>query len=137
MLARTRWRNFPKEARVHAFRTLALILMYPMTSRSLSSRLKRIVGIWFVVQIVLPFTAPLHVCGLRDLLHIPYDAANQVMPLSEGASDTESFTSPFDGAALRASASLVTVPEDFTSGPHLTPFDLSPSPQSQPAVLRV
>jgi hypothetical protein len=32
------------------------------------SRLKSVIAVWFVLQIVLPFTAPLQTCALIDLL---------------------------------------------------------------------
>ena len=105
----------------------------------MSLRLKSIVSIWFVVMIVLPFTAPFHNCDLSDLFRIPGAAASEsaVMPVTSEVKAGDSFTSPIDASVLRASSSVAVVRALALSGPLMVSFDLSPSPQVQQAVLRV
>jgi hypothetical protein len=90
-------------------------------------------------MIVLPFTAPFHNCDLSDLFRIPGAAPSEsaAMPVTSEADSADAFTSPLDASALSASTSLVVIPRLALSGPLMGSFDLSPSPQVQPAVLRV
>jgi len=82
-------------------------------------RLKRLIAVFFVVQIVLPFTAPLHVCDLNDLFgspaghHEPGPNQNNPFtptPAKETEAETDVFVSPLAASALSASVALVTEP---------------------------
>jgi hypothetical protein len=106
-------------------------------------RLKSILALWFVLQIVLPFTAPLQTCDLGDLLgrtryHSSRAPESSTMPTaSETESDASAFVSPLESSALRASTDLAVAPQLELSGPFLSTFSLSPSPQVQQTVLRL
>jgi hypothetical protein len=104
-----------------------------------SLHLKRIVAIWFVTLIVLPFTAPVHRCDLRDLLGIAHGLdPSAVMPVTtDAACDANAFTSPLDASLLRVSTSLVPAAPSAVGGPHVSPFDLPSSLCVQHAVLRL
>jgi hypothetical protein len=43
-------------------------LEYRPAEQQMPSRLKSVIALWFVLQIILPFTAPLQTCALVDLL---------------------------------------------------------------------
>ena len=105
---------------------------------------KKLLALWFVVQIVLPFTAPLHTCDLADLLGTghqhsapasPLSSARQMEALAEA--EANAFVSPLATSTLRASADLVVAARPLMSGPLMSAFDLSPSPQVHQSVLRV
>jgi len=106
-------------------------------------RLRSIRAIWFVTQIVLPFTAPLQTCDLAGLLGKGHERGrtseeSTATPLtSEAESEANSFDSPLAASALRASTSLAVVCQAVTAGPIVSTFDLSPSPQVQQTVLRL
>ena len=110
---------------------------------TVSTCLKRILAIWFVTQIVLPFTAPLQTCDLAGLLGKGHERGrtseeSTATPLtSEAESEANSFDSPLAASALRASTSLAVVCQAVTAGPIVSTFDLSPSPQVQQTVLRL
>jgi hypothetical protein len=110
----------------------------------MSSRLKSVIALWFVVQIVLPFTAPLQTCDLRDLLGTKDRHSAPVLPESsttpttaDTEADTNSFVSPIEPAALRLSTGLVASDELTTSGPAVASTELSPAPQVQRSILRL
>ena len=106
-------------------------------------RLRSILAIWFVTQIVLPFTAPLQTCDLAGLLgkgheHGRTSEESTATPLtSEAKSETYAFVSPLAVLALRVSTSLAGVCQAATAGPIVSTFDLSPSPPVQQTVLRL
>jgi hypothetical protein len=104
-----------------------------------SLRLLRIFAIWFVLQIALPFTAPLQACDLSDLFGHRHSAsepdAATIPALSEA--DASSFVSPIESSALRASTSVAVIPIIPMSSLPMGSFDLFASPQAQQAVLRV
>jgi hypothetical protein len=110
-----------------------------------SQRFKSIVALWFVLQIALPFTAPVHTCDLGDLLGTtsrhgvpaaPDSSTHPTMP-GEAESDVDTFTSPLDASSLRASAGAAVVCRAEWTGTMNSTFDLSPSPHVQHTVLRV
>jgi hypothetical protein len=110
---------------------------------TVSTRVKRILAIWFVTQIVLPFTAPLQTCDLAGLLgkaheHGTSSQESTTTPVtSEAELEANSFDSPLAASALRASTSLAVVCQTATAGPIVSTFDLSPSPPVQQTVLRL
>jgi hypothetical protein len=106
-------------------------------------RLKSILALWFVLQIALPFTAPLQTCDLRDLLGTKHQGApaspeSSTTPLAADAdAEANTFVSPLAVSALSASTSLAVIRHVAMSGLLMAIFGLSPSPQVQQTVLRV
>ena len=110
-------------------------------------RLKGLLAVWFILQIVLPFTAPLQTCDLRDLLGTREHRGTPASPASpessttptanENEAEANSFVSPLAVCTLRASTELAVVCPIAVSGPFVFAFALSPSPQVQQTVLRL
>jgi hypothetical protein len=109
----------------------------------MSPRFKRLIALWFVVQIVLPFTAPLQTCDLSDLLgtrgrhQAPVSPESSSTPTTETEADANAFISPIEASALRASASLVTPNELIAAAPIIAVSELSPAPQVHRSILRL
>ena len=110
----------------------------------MTQHLKRFFAVWFVVQIVLPFTAPLQTFDLSDLLGThphgsPASPESSTTPTlaSEAESAAKSFVSPLAASTLPASTSLAVVCTIALSMQLMSAFGLSPSPQVQQAVIRV
>jgi hypothetical protein len=106
----------------------------------MSPRLKSVIALWFVLQIVLPFTAPLQTCGLGDLLPASHQSGalsheSSAMPLPVDAR-ARSFLSPLEASALRASLSLVPAPRLLACGLRVSRPDASPL-SAQQTVLRL
>jgi hypothetical protein len=113
-------------------------------STHVQQRLRGILALWFVLQIALPFTAPLQTCDLRDFLGTthqhgaPASPESTTTPLAgEADSAANAFVSPLAASSLRASTSLASVRPVAISRPFLSTLALSPSPQVQQTVLRV
>ena len=114
-------------------------------------KFKRILAVWFALQIALPFTAPLQTFDLRDLLgkshthHRMGDSPESyAMPLTSEAetwAGSGAFVSPLEASTLQASAALAIelsiVRHESLMGPFTSPFRLSPSPKVQQTVLRL
>jgi hypothetical protein len=107
--------------------------------RCVSFRFRRIVAIWFVMLIALPFTAPLDNCDLRDLLGVArgFNQSALVPVTTDTACDANAFTSPLDASMLSVSTSLI--PAAPLTGRRLpvSPFDLPSSVCVKHAVLRL
>jgi len=108
----------------------------------MSRRLQQLIAVWFVLQITLPFTAPLQTLELHDLFGPKTHHALTSSPestttptVSEASSTTGavSVLSPSAHDALLASASTVLSSPAFleSAGARL------PSPQVQRSVLRL
>lgn len=76
--------------------------------------LKRFIAVWFVSQIVLPFTAPLQTCELKDLFGAHGHETPGPRPSTESSTtptpidpEANSFVSPFDAPAESATTSLI------------------------------
>jgi hypothetical protein len=106
-------------------------------------RLKQVLSWWFILQIVLPFTAPLQTLDLHDLFGTKSTRSAQAPPEStttptiSEASDAVAFVSALEPTTLAAGASLGTVAHLADGGPLTPAFNLPPSPQVQRSVLRV
>ncbi len=104
----------------------------------MSSRIKHFVAVWFVVQIALPFTAPMQAWDLSDLFGHRHAAQPETSstPLPDDLS-AASCVAPADVPPLHA----VLAPaarRDRAVGVWLADaFDDSPVAQRQQAVLRV
>ena len=110
----------------------------------MTTRVTRILSLWFVLQIVLPFTAPLQTCDIRDLLgapvrhHGPASPESSSTPTSsEADSEAYSFTSPLAGGTLRVSTALAVTDRSAADGPFVPAFLLATSPGVQQTVLRL
>jgi hypothetical protein len=104
-----------------------------------SSRLKYVLAIWFVLQIVLPFTAPVHTCDLRDLLGLERGAApiSTTTPMAASEADVSSFVSPIPSSTLRSFTMVADVSRVALGGPFTGSFDVPSSPQVLQTVVRV
>jgi hypothetical protein len=106
-----------------------------------SPRLKHFLAIWFALQIVLPFTAPLHTCDLGDLLGVKHSAApmsaTTPMAANEAEADTNLFVSPIAASTLSAFAIVADVSRFALSGADAASFDIPSSPQVLQTVVRV
>jgi hypothetical protein len=106
-----------------------------------SSRLKSVFAIWFVLQIVLPFTAPVHTCDLRDLLGFYRGDApiSTTIPMTANDVDAEadSFVSPIASSTLRVFTMVACVSRVASGGPLTGLFDVPSSPQVLQTVVRV
>jgi hypothetical protein len=105
-----------------------------------SHRLKRIIAIWFVLQIVLPFTAPVHICNLGDLLGLNRSSipmSTTPMAASEAKCDANSFVSPIASSTLRTFTMVADVSRVAPGGPFTGSFDVPSSPQVLQTVVRV
>jgi len=106
-------------------------------------RLRTFFAVWFVVQIVLPFTAPLHTCDLRDILGPQsHDSASRSAKSStptaamESEPEADAFVSPLAASALRISATEL-VRSDVSARAFAFTFALTSSPHVQQTVLRL
>jgi len=96
---------------------------------------------WFALQIVLPFTAPLHTCDLADLLGLTHNtaplSARTPMAANEAESDTNSFVSPIESSTLRAFTMVADGSRFALSRPVAASFNIPSSPQVLQTVVRV
>jgi hypothetical protein len=118
-----------------AFLLIALV----RESLNVSRHLKRVLAIWFTMQIVLPFTAPVHLFDLGDILgtnaaHSPFGIP---APVTSEAETNAGFVSPLDASVLRASESLLVPARVFARGPFDAVIERSHSPRDRRAVLRL
>ena len=109
----------------------------------MSVRLKQIISWWFILQIVLPFTAPLQTLDLHDLFGARNHRTEQKLPESTTTPTiSESGTSisiavisaPAPLSAAGGAAVTVALP---SFGPHVPAHVLVSSPQVQQSVLRL
>jgi hypothetical protein len=103
-----------------------------------SSRIKHIVAVWFVVQIALPFTAPMQAWDLSDLFGHRHAAQPETSstPLPDDLRSAVWCVAPADVPPLHAA--LAPAPRrDRGVVWFADAFDDSPAAQSQQAVLRV
>ena len=110
----------------------------------MTRRLQQLIAVWFVLQIVLPFTAPLQTLDLHDLFggathsqssrSSPESSTTPTLRDTSGASAIGSLIGP---AALRLCATIV-VRRDISLGRAVAQFSgPSAAPSVQHAVLRV
>jgi hypothetical protein len=105
----------------------------------MSPRLKRIVAVWFVLQIFLPFTAPLQTLALGDLLPahhhggvpLPHESSATPLPVASVGS-----FAPSQAFALPASIAFTLAPRIVLGSSWTSTFDVSPVPIRQ-TVLRL
>ena len=110
----------------------------------MTRRLHQLIAVWFVLQIVLPFTAPLQTLDLHDLFggatHSQSSSSSSESSTTPTIRDTSgalAIGSLVGPAALRLSASIVVL-RDINLGRVVAQFSgPSAAPSVQHAVLRV
>jgi hypothetical protein len=106
-------------------------------------RLKSIVSCWFILQILLPFTAPLQTLDLRDLRgtrshhSTPSSPESTTTPTITEASAAPAVVAMQAPTTLHAAANEVVARRVAMRGPLALAFLLSSSPQVQQSVLRL
>jgi hypothetical protein len=107
----------------------------------LSPRLKIVVALWFVVQIVLPFTAPLQTIDLTDLFGShSHHQTTQLTPESCSIPTTArrpTINAPLKAATLSTAAPALTLPPEWSSRPGTSALGFMISPRQQQTVLRI
>ena len=112
----------------------------------MNHRLKSLIAVFFVVQIVLPFTAPLHVCDLNDLFGAaanheePGSQQNHPLtptPAKETEPETDAFVSPLAAFTLSASTALVNASDEPAGRPWSAIIDATSSAHVKQTVLRL
>ena len=118
------------------------LVLTAATEMIATDRLKQILSWWFILQIVLPFTAPLQAMDLHDLMgprhhhHAPASPESSTTPtICESA--VSAFAMMLAPAALDASVSVLPVRVRPASGPFVSTFSLSPAPDIQHSILRL
>ena len=107
----------------------------------MSRRLQQLIALWFVLQILLPFTAPLQTLDLRDFFGAKSHHAATSSPES---TTTPTMSGVFTGTSLVSILTSTTL-RDSTSAVAMieTPLSASlmsarlPAPQVQRSVLRL
>ena len=110
--------------------------------------LTRVLALWFAVQIVLPFTAPLQTCEFRDFLETSRHDLDRGAPESqhestsiplsnEADSEANSFVSPLAASTLSASISLAIIDHQLIRRLLIATSSPPVSPHVQQTVLRV
>ena len=109
----------------------------------MSRRLNIFFALWFVTQIVLPFTAPFQACNLPDLLgshghgtQASHESSDLPTP-DDANAPTHAIVSPLSGLALRESITVGVAPAVVAAAPAVQVFTLPSSPRVQQTVLRV
>lgn len=109
----------------------------------MSARLKQIVSWWFILQIVVPFTAPLQTLDVLDLFgakshhSAPASPESTTTPTLTEASTGTSVVSLITPTPLTASVIATIARDPDASRTIAAAFRLSPTPQVQRSVLRL
>jgi len=112
---------------------------------NMPSRLKNWIALWFVLQIVVPFTAPLQTLALSDLFPAAHHH-HQSTPISQESSATPTLrtdvaggtlVSSLDASPLRLAMLLVVAPQIASRRLVGSAFQLVPLPRVQQTILRL
>jgi hypothetical protein len=109
----------------------------------MSPRLKSIVAVWFVMQIVLPFTAPLQTSDLRDLLgakdhrSAPVSPESSTTPTTVRTANANLGVSSIAPSALRTPAGLIFAGDLTSAVAFVAISTISPAPRVQRSILRL
>jgi hypothetical protein len=108
----------------------------------ITTRLKIVVALWFVVQITLPFTAPLQTVDLTDLFgQHSHHQTTQLTPESCSIPTTArrpTIIAPLKAAMLSTAAPALTGPGELSSQrPGTSALGFMTSPRQQQTVLRI
>jgi hypothetical protein len=118
------------------------LVLHPGSNPTMSKRLRQILAWWFVLQIVLPFTAPLQTLDVLDLFGTKSQHATTSSPEStttptmREASTARSIVSILTPSALVGNASVGATIET-SARVTLMSARLLPAPQVQRSVLRL
>ena len=109
----------------------------------MSARIKHIVSFWFILQIVLPFTAPLQTLDLHDLFGARSHRTEQKLPESTTTPTIGESGTAINLVAVHAPAPLAPASGAVgtlamrSRGPVTLAYVLVSSPQVQQSVLRL
>lgn len=109
----------------------------------MTRRFQQLIAVWFVLQIVVPFTAPLQTLDLHDLFggtthsHSRSSPESSTTPTIRDTSSTSVLGSLVGPAALRLCVTIVEL-RDVSFGRVVAPFADPPAPPFvQPLALRI
>jgi hypothetical protein len=106
-------------------------------------RLKNVIAVWFVLQIVLPFTAPLQTLALCDLFPVPHHHGTPVSQESSATptlrSDVTTLTvaSSLEASTPCVSTLLAAMPRIASRRLAGSAFQFVPLPPTQQTILRL
>ena len=109
----------------------------------MSSRLKNVIALWFVLQIVLPFTAPLQTLALSDLFPVahhhgtPVSQESSATPILRTDAAAVSVVSLLEASTLRVSTLLAADPLIASRSLPGSVFQYVPLPPAQQTILRL
>lgn len=110
---------------------------------NMPSRLKNLIALWFVLQIVVPFTAPLQTLALSDLFP---GAHHHSAPISQESTATPTLRTDvaggtlvlsLDPSPLRAATLLGVAPRIASRRLVGSAFQFVPLPRAQQTILRL
>ena len=119
-----------------------LVLSTP-AAHLMSTRLRQVIAWWFVLQIVLPFTAPLQTLDVHDLFGVKHHGTTTSSPESTttptigDASSATAAVSVLTPCAADSSLIASAVGERSTRSSNASAGSLLPTPQVQRSVLRL
>jgi hypothetical protein len=109
----------------------------------MSPRLTRFIALWFVLQIILPFTAPLQTLALCDLFpaghhhNAPVSRESSATPTLRSDAATVTLVSLLEASTLRISTLLAAEPPLASRGLPGSVFQYAPLPSAQQTILRL
>lgn len=109
----------------------------------MSLRLKRLIALWFVLQIVLPFTAPLQTLALCDLFPVahhhgmPVSQESSATPTLRTEAATTTLVSSLEASTLRVATLLAAEPTIASLRLPGSAFQYVPLPAAQQTILRL
>jgi len=141
--AATSWSKFHDSPWCGVARELGTQLVSAAVERFVTRRLQQLIAVWFVLQIVLPFTAPLQTLDLHDLFggtthgHSRSSPESSTTPTIRDTSSTSALGSLAGPAVLRLCATVVEL-RDVSFKRVVAPFaGPSTDPPVQHSVLRI
>jgi hypothetical protein len=118
------------------------LVLHAGNNPMMSKRLRQVLAWWFVLQIVLPFTAPLQTLDARDFFggtkshHATSSPESTTTPTISEASTAPSLVSVLTSTTLRGDAAASAMLEPYLRG-SMESARLLPAPQVQRSVLRL
>jgi hypothetical protein len=116
--------------------------LFDASDHSMSTRLRQVLAWWFVLQIVLPFTAPLQTLDVHDLFGVKHQRTtaspeSTTTPTMSDASSATAAVSLLTPSAADSSLIASAARELSARGPFTSTGRLLPTPQVQRSVLRL
>ncbi len=121
----------------------AVLILYQAVAETVHLQLRQFIAWWFILQIVLPFTAPLQTLDVHDLFgakshhrsaSLPESTTTPTISEVSGAGAIAAVQTP---SPLRAAAGAAVTLASPTPGAVTATFALASSPQVQQSVLRL